>query len=49
MLAMIVAILSGFAFMVWNSYRTERDRRERGEDVGTPGALRWTRDDLERR
>ena len=51
MLAMVFAIPIGFGFVVWRSFRSEAARRARGEDVATPGALRWpaARDDARRR
>lgn len=41
MLAMVFVIPAGFGFVVWRSIRSEADRRARGEDVATPGKLRW--------
>ena len=41
MLAMVFVIPAGFGFVVWRSVRSAAERRARGEDVATPGALRW--------
>jgi hypothetical protein len=41
MLAMVFVIPLGFGFVVWRSVRSASERRARGEDVATPGALRW--------
>jgi hypothetical protein len=41
MLAMVFVIPVGFGFVVWRSVRSAAERRARGEDVATPGALRW--------
>jgi hypothetical protein len=50
MLAMVLAIPTGFGLLVWRSYRSESARRARGDQVSTPGALRWTpRDEGEER
>jgi len=46
MLAMVFSIPAGLSWLVWRSFRSESERRSRGEDVATPGALRWTPDDL---
>ena len=45
MLAMVLAIPTGFGLLVWRSYRSESARRARGDHVSTPGALRWTERD----
>ena len=42
MLGMVFAIPAVFGLVVWRSFRSEAERRARGELVGTPGALRWT-------
>lgn len=42
MLAMVFSVPLGLAFVVWRSFRSEAERRARGEDVSTPGAVRWT-------
>jgi hypothetical protein len=42
MLGMVFTIPAGFALLVWRSYRSEGARAARGEDVATPGALRWS-------
>jgi len=41
MLSMVFLIPLGFGFVVWRSFRTAARRRERGEQVSTPGAMRW--------
>ena len=41
MLAMVFVIPSAFGLIVWRSFRSADARRARGEQVGTPGALRW--------
>lgn len=45
MLGMVFALPLGFSWLVWRSFRTEAERRARGELVSTPGAIRWTGDD----
>jgi hypothetical protein len=47
MLAMVFVIPVGFGFVVWRSVRTAAERRARGEDVATPGKLRWNDADFE--
>ena len=42
MLGMVFTIPAGFGLLVWRSYRSEAARAARGEDVATPGALRWS-------
>jgi len=42
MLAMVFVIPAGFGFVVWRSVCSAAERRARGEDVSTPGALRWS-------
>ncbi len=46
MLGMVFALPAGFAWLVWRSFRSEAERRARGELVATPGALRWRAEDL---
>ena len=45
MLSMVFVIPVAFGLVVWRSFRSEAARRARGEDVATPGKLRWTPDD----
>lgn len=44
MLAVTLVLLpGGFAFLVWKSYRRERERTARGEEGYAPsGRVRWT-------
>ena len=49
MIAMVFVIPVGFGFVVWRSMRSEAERRARGEDVSTPGKLRWRDADFEAR
>jgi hypothetical protein len=49
MLGMVFVIPAGFAVVVWRSIRSEGERRARGEDVATPGKLRWTAEPREPR
>jgi len=44
MLAMVFSIPAGFAWLIWRSFRSEAERRARGEVLSTPGAVRWTPD-----
>jgi hypothetical protein len=46
MLTMVFAIPAAFGLLVWRSYRSEGRRRARGEEIVTPGALRWTDADV---
>jgi type IV secretory pathway TrbD component len=48
MLVMVFTIPAGFGFVMWRSFRSEAERRARGEDVATPGAMRWTEPPRER-
>lgn len=48
MLAMVFSVPLGLALVVWHSFRSEGERRARGEDVSTPGTLRWTEKPRER-
>jgi hypothetical protein len=48
MLAMVFALPLGFVWLIWSSFRSEGERRERGELVSTPGAVRWTPGDVQR-
>jgi hypothetical protein len=48
MLTMVFALPLGFGWLVWRSFRTEAERRARGEIIATPGAVRWTSSDLPR-
>ena len=41
MLAMVFSLPLVFGLVVWRSYRTADARAARGEDVSTPGTLRW--------
>lgn len=49
MLSMVFLIPVGFGLVVWRSFRSAEARRARGEQISTPGALRWEPRDLERR
>ncbi|MCC7014716.1 MAG: hypothetical protein IT454_19295 [Planctomycetes bacterium] len=49
MLAMVFVVPLGFSFVVWRSFRSEGRRRARGEQIDTPGAIRWSEDDMPRR
>ena len=41
MLAMVFTIPTGFALVVWRSYRSAAARAARGEPLAPPGAIRW--------
>ena len=42
MLGVVFTLPLVFGLVVWRSYRTESARSARGEDVSTPGKLRWS-------
>lgn len=46
MLGMMLLVLSGFSFLVWNSYRTARRRLK---ELGVEGPLRLGEEPLEPR
>jgi hypothetical protein len=41
MLAMVFTIPSGFAFLIWRSYRSAAARAARGEPLAPAGTIRW--------
>jgi hypothetical protein len=41
MLAMVFILPSAFGLLVWRSFRSASARSARGEQIATPGALRW--------
>ena len=43
MLSVVFALPVVFGLLIWRSYRSAGARSARGELLGTPGALRWTR------
>jgi hypothetical protein len=45
MISMVFLIPAGFGFVVWRSFKSAEVRRARGEQISTPGALRWESDD----
>jgi len=45
MISMVFLIPAGFGFVVWRSFRSADARRARGEQVSTPGSIRWEADE----
>jgi hypothetical protein len=45
MISMVFLIPAGFGFVVWRSFRNADARRARGEQISTPGAMRWEADE----
>jgi hypothetical protein len=42
MLSVVFGLPLVFGLLIWRSYRSAAARAERGEVLGTPGAVRWT-------
>jgi hypothetical protein len=45
MLSVVFGLPVAFAFLIRRAYRSAAERASRGEELGTPGALRWSASD----
>ena len=48
MLSMVIAVVVGFALLVWRSYRVDARRASDGRGFEAEGKLRWTADGFHR-